>query len=94
MATGDGEPIIYVGPTDKRLGLRSKAIYSGDIPEHLRDKIESNPALANYFQPLARYAARTRKRRTAASAREAVSATLSRGNIQPRTYGPPIKKRR
>ncbi len=85
-----GEPIIYTGPTDKKLGLRHGAIYSGDIPEYLRETIESNSALANFFVPLARHAMKPRKRRPEGS----VSAPLSRGIPALRPYGPPIKQRR
>jgi hypothetical protein len=86
----ENEPIIYTGPTDKKLGLRHNAIFSGALPEHLRETIESNSALANFFVPLERYAKKPRKR----AATGAVSATLSRTAPPTRQIGPPIKKKR
>ena len=81
--------IIYTGPNNPTLGLRNRAIYSGGTPEHLRESIESNSALANFFVPLSRYAKTPRTR-----ARVGVSATTARGaGLAPKQIGPPIKQR-
>ena len=84
------EPIIYTGPTNKALGLRNRAIYSAEPPEHLRETIATNSALANFFVPLSRYAKVLRKFGARAGA---VSAPLARGALPTRQIGPPIKKR-
>ena len=87
-----GEPIIYTGPTDKRLGLRHLAIYAGAYPEYLRDRIKSNPALENFFVPISRYARTAQPSQTSTGS---ISTPFARGGALPRRQiGPPIKQRR
>ena len=81
--------IIYTGPTNKLLGLRNRAIYAGGTPEHLKEELARNPALANFFVPLERHA----KTRRGRAVKPAVSATVARGPVPAKTFGPPIKPR-
>ena len=81
--------IIYLGPTDKKRGLRNRAIYAGGTPAHLKEELAANPALANFFVPLARHAKVRRGHRIKA----AVSASVARGPLPATSFGPPIKPR-
>jgi len=42
---------IYVGPNDKKLGLRQFQIFSGDLPDHVKAALKSSPYLGNFVMP-------------------------------------------
>lgn len=80
--------LIYTGPTNKRQGLRNRAIYrDGELPAHLKKLVEGNSALEHQFVPLDRYAKMPRVR-----SRGPIVKVL-RQAVQVPKLGPPIKKR-
>lgn len=42
---------IYVGPNNKKLGLRQWQIFDGGFPQHVSDLLKRIPALGSYFMP-------------------------------------------
>jgi hypothetical protein len=80
--------VIYTGPSNKKLGLRNRAIYtSPELPAHLKALVETNSALAHLFVPLERW----KTQRHVAPKGPVV--TLARKPIAPIKLGPPIKKK-
>jgi hypothetical protein len=46
---------IYVGPNDKKLGLRQYQTFVGNYPPHVQHALKVNAGLANYFMTLAKF---------------------------------------
>jgi hypothetical protein len=73
---------IYVGPNDKKLGLRQHQIFIEDHPLHVQAALKANPGLANLFMSFDEFVKRTPPGTPVPSTEVAKS---------PERQGPPIK---
>lgn len=53
----DNEALIYVGPSNSKLGLKRFAVYNNGLPEYISAMIETNSGLSSAFMPISEFAA-------------------------------------
>jgi len=53
-------PVIYIGPSNSKLGLRRFGQYKGELNPHVKKAMEKFPALRILFVPLEEFASRAK----------------------------------